>query len=256
MSNEIHVKLEIAEGLAMITLDRPPLNVLNIPMMTELNSLLENVLTRNDTAALLIRGSGKAFSAGVDVADHTADRVGEMIRLFHGIFRKLALTDTLTIAAVQGAALGGGCELACFCDIVLASERAKFGQPEVQVGVFPPVAACVLPPQVGIKKAIELNALGATIDGKEAHRIGLVNQVFPAEEFDKKVGEYLEGIKRLSRPVVRLAKRATSLVVRKQILEQLDAAEAIYLDELMKLQDAHEGIAAFMEKRPPKWKHA
>jgi enoyl-CoA hydratase/carnithine racemase len=98
--------------------------------------------------------------------------------------------------------------------------------------------------------------LGATIDGKEAHRIGLVNQVFPVEEFDKRVGEYLEGIKRLSRPVVRLAKRATSLVVRKQILEQLDAAEAIYLDELMKLQDAHEGIAAFLEKRPPIWKHA
>jgi len=256
MSNEKHVKLEIAEGLATITLDRPPLNVLNVPMMTELNGLLENVLTRNDTAVLLIRGSGKAFSAGVDVADHTTDRVGEMIRLFHGIFRKLAATDALTIAAVQGAALGGGCELACFCDIVLASDRAKFGQPEVQVGVFPPVAACVFPPQVGIKKAIELNVLGATIDGKEAHRIGLVNQVFPVEEFDQRVGEYLEGIKRLSRPVVRLAKRATSLLVRKQILEQLDAAEAMYLDELMKLHDAHEGIAAFLEKRPPIWKHA
>lgn len=256
MSDEKHVQLEIAEGFATITLDRPPLNVLNVPMMTELNGLLEDVLTRNDTAALLIRGCGKAFSAGVDVADHTADRVGEMIRLFHGIFRKLAQTDALTIAAVQGAALGGGCELACFCDIVLASERAKFGQPEVQVGVFPPVAACVFPPQIGIKKAIELNALGATIDAKEAHRIGLVNQVFAAEEFDQKVGEYLEGIKRLSRPVVRLAKRATSLTVRRQMLEQLEETEAMYLGELMKLQDAHEGIAAFMEKRSPVWKHA
>ncbi|MEK7730435.1 MAG: enoyl-CoA hydratase/isomerase family protein, partial [Planctomycetota bacterium] len=93
MSNEKHVKLEIAEGLATITLDRPPLNVLNVPMMTELNGLLENVLTRNDTAALLIRGSGKAFSAGGDVSDHTADKVADMIRLFHGIFRKLAATD-------------------------------------------------------------------------------------------------------------------------------------------------------------------
>jgi cyclohexa-1,5-dienecarbonyl-CoA hydratase len=179
-----------------------------------------------------------------------------MIRLFHGIFRKLASTDALTIAAVHGAALGGGCELACFCDIVLACERAKFGQPEVQVGVFPPVAACVLPPQIGIKKAIELNALGATIDAKEAHRIGLVNQMFSVEEFDQKVNEYLGAIRRLSRPVVRLAKRATSLMVRRQVLEQLEETEAVYLSGLMKLKDAHEGIAAFMEKRAPVWKHA
>jgi len=256
MSNEKHVKLEIAEGLATITLDRPPLNVLNVPMMTELNGLLENVLTRNDTAALLIRGSGKAFSAGVDVADHTADRVGEMIRLFHGIFRKLALTDALTIAAVQGAALGGGCELACFCDIVLASERAKFGQPEVQVGVFPPVAAVMFPPQIGIKKAIELTALGTTIDAAEAHRIGLVNQVYPAEEFEARVEGYLGNIRKLSRPVVRLAKRATTLLSRDQMMSHLERTERLYFDELMKLSDAHEGIAAFLEKRPPRWKHA
>ncbi|MFH1107705.1 MAG: enoyl-CoA hydratase-related protein [Planctomycetota bacterium] len=256
MSNEKHVKLEIAEGLATITLDRPPLNVLNVPMMTELNGLLENVLTRNDTAALLIRGSGKAFSAGVDVADHTADRVGEMIRLFHGIFRKLAATDALTIAAVQGAALGGGCELACFCDIVLASERAKFALPEVQVGVFPPVAAVMFPPQIGIKKAIELAALGTTIDAAEAHRIGLVNQVYPAEEFEARVDGYLGNIRKLSRPVVRLAKRATTLLSRDEMMSHLERTERLYLDELMKLSDAHEGIAAFMEKRPPQWKHA
>jgi len=256
MSNEKHVKLEIAEGLATITLDRPPLNVLNVPMMTELNGLLENVLTRNDTAALLIRGSGKAFSAGVDVADHTADRVGEMIRLFHGIFRKLALTDALTIAAVQGAALGGGCELACFCDIVLASERAKFGQPEVQGGVFPPVAAVMFPPQIGIKKAIELTALGTTIDAAEAHRIGLVNQVYPAEEFEARVEGYLENIRKLSRPVVRLAKRATTLLSRDQMVAHLERTERLYLDDLMKLSDAQEGITAFMEKRAPQWRHA
>ncbi len=255
MTRYEYFNVEVRDGIASVAMNRPPLNVLHNPMMTEFNRLLETTLADKNLAALVLRATGKAFSAGVDVSDHSADKVADMIRLFHGIFRKLAATDALTIAAVNGAALGGGCELACFCDIVLASERAKFGQPEVQVGVFPPVAACVLPPQVGIKKAIELNALGATIDGKEAHRIGLVNQVFPAEEFDKKVSEYLEGIKKLSRPVVRLAKCATSLIVRKQMLEQLDATEAMYLGELMALQDANEGIAAFMEKRPPIWKH-
>ncbi len=256
MMGEQHVQIEVHDGLATITLDRPPLNVLNIPVMAELNTGLEALLADANLAAIVIRANGKAFSAGVDVSDHTADKVGEMIRQFHGIFRKLAATDALTIAVVQGAALGGGCELATFCDIVLASDRAKFGQPEVQVGVFPPVAACVFPPQIGIKKAIELNCLGMVIDAQEAHRIGLVNQVFPAEEFDARVEQYLDGVRKLSRPVVRLAKHATIGVARDRILAHLDQVERLYLGDLMKLSDAHEGIAAFLGKRPPSWKHA
>jgi cyclohexa-1,5-dienecarbonyl-CoA hydratase len=255
MSDYEFLSVDVSEGIATITLNRPPVNVLHIPMMTELNSVLESVLGGENLAAIVLRADGKAFCAGVDVADHTADKVGEMIRQFHGIFRKLAGTDALTIAVVNGAALGGGCELATFCDIVLASERAKFGQPEVQVGVFPPIAACVLPPQIGIKKAIELNALGSTIKADEAHRIGLVNQVYPVDGFDAAVDEYLAQIRKLSRPVVRMAKRATVRVMREQILTHLEQVEKLYLDELMKLSDAHEGIAAFVEKRSPNWKH-
>ncbi len=255
MSEYEFFQVRAADGVVRITMNRPPLNVMHIPMMAEFNTLLEAVIGDAAPAAIVLGANGKAFSAGVDVSDHTADKVGDMIRLFHGIFRKLASTDALTIAAVNGAALGGGCELACFCDIVLASERAKFGQPEVQVGVFPPVAACVLPLQIGIKKAIELTALGATIDAKEGHRIGLVNEVFPVDEFDTRVESYLDNIRKLSRPVVRLAKRATCLVAREQMLAHLDQAEKLYLDELMKLSDAHEGIAAFLEKRAPVWKH-
>ncbi len=256
MSDYEFFDLNTDGGVASVTMHREPLNVLHNPMMAEFNSVLEAALSGGEIAAVVIRAKGKAFSAGVDVSDHSAEKVGEMIRLFHGIFRKLASTDAVTIAAVQGAALGGGCELACFCDIVLASDRAKFGQPEVQVGVFPPVAACVFPAQVGIKKAIELNALGATIRADEAHRIGLVNDVYPSETFEASVDAYLDGIRKLSRPVVRLAKRATCLVWREQVLAQLEQTEAIYLGELMKLDDAHEGVAAFLEKRPPQWRHA
>src|SRR3990172_6415070 len=182
MSRYEFFNLEVQDGVATVSMNRPPLNVLHNPMMDEFNRLLETTLSDKNLAALVLRATGKAFSAGVDVSDHSADKVADMIRLFHGIFRELAATDALTIAAVQGAALGGGCELACFCDIVLASERAKFGQPEVQVGVFPPVAAVLFPVQIGIKKAIELTALGTTIDAAEAHRIGLVNQIYPAGE--------------------------------------------------------------------------
>ncbi len=256
MSAYEHFDVSVDEGIATLTMQREPLNVLHNPMMAEFNSILEATLSGSNLAAVVIRATGRAFSAGVDVGDHAPDQVAEMIHQFHGIFRKLASTDALTIAAVQGAALGGGCELACFCDIVLASERAKFGQPEVQVGVFPPVAACVFPAQVGIKKAIELNALGKTIGAVEAYRIGLVNEVFPVESFEASVDEYLSDIRKLSRPVVRLSKRATCMVSREQVLAQLDRTEALYLDELMKLEDASEGIAAFMEKRSPKWRHA
>ncbi len=254
MSEYRFLAVEVAEGIATITLKRPPVNVLHIPMMAELNGVLE-ALGAENLAALVLRAEGKAFCAGVDVSDHSADKVGEMISQFHGIFRKLAATDVLTIAVVSGAALGGGCELATFCDLVLASQRAKFGQPEVQVGVLPPVAACVLPLQIGLKKAIELNAVGATIKADEAHRIGLVNQVYPVEEFDASVDEYLAQIRKLSRPVVRLAKRATTLVAREQIMAHLEKVEKLYLEELMQLADAHEGVGAFLEKREPRWKH-
>jgi cyclohexa-1,5-dienecarbonyl-CoA hydratase len=225
-------------------------------MMADLNAALEAVVDDSGVAAIVFRADGKAFCAGVDVADHTGDKVEEMIRQFHGIFRKLACTDALTIAAVNRAALGGGCELAIFCDIVLASNRAKFGQPEVQVGVLPPIAACVLPTQIGIKKAVELCVVGATIDATEAHRIGLVNQVYPDDEFEGRVDGFVAGLRKLSRPVIRAAKRATFMVAREQILAHLERVERLYLDDLMKLSDAHEGIAAFLEKREPRWKHA
>ena len=256
MSTYEFFELSSADGIATITLDRPPLNVLHSPMMARLNDALQRVLADSDLAAIVFRARGKAFSAGVDVGDHTADKVGDMIDLFHGIFRKLASTDALTIAAVNGAALGGGCELACFCDIVLASDRSRFGQPEVHVGVLPPVAACTLPLQVGIRKAVELTTLGVTINAAEAHRIGLINHVYRADVFDEQVEAYLDGIRKLSRPVVRLAKKATTLVAREQILAHLERAERLYLDELMTLSDAHEGVAAFIEKRAPAWSHA
>ncbi len=256
MSDYQYFNLDITGGVATVTMNLPPLNVMDNPMMAEFNTLLDGLVADDNLSAIVIAAEGKAFSAGVDVSDHTEDKVRDMIERFHGIFRRLAATDAITIAAVQGAALGGGCELACFCDVVLASDRAKFGQPEVHVGVFPPVAAAILPWRVRLGKAIELVSLGATISATEAYRIGLVNQLFPADEFNDKVTAYIDSIRGLSRPVVRMAKQATMVGMRAETLKRLEEAEKIYLDELMQLHDAHEGIAAFMEKRSPEWSHA
>lgn len=250
------IDVQASDGVVSITLNRPPLNVLHLAMMAEINTALEASLADRAVGALVFRGAGKAFSAGVDVADHTADHVAEMVRRFHGIFRKLLATDVLTIAAVQGAALGGGCELACFCDVVLASERAKFGQPEVKVGVFPPIASCIYPLRIGLHRAIEMNVLGNTLDAAEALRIGLADRVLPQESFDAAVNEYVSQVRRLSRPVMRLAKRAVLLAAHEQVLSHLEQAESLYLNELMKLGDAHEGLTAFLAKREPNWKHA
>jgi cyclohexa-1,5-dienecarbonyl-CoA hydratase len=250
------IQSHIKDGIATLVLNRPPLNVLNMQMLEELNAALEPIAASGDIAAIVLRGTGKAFSAGVDIADHTADKVHAMLGTFHGVFRKLAVTDALTIAAVNGAALGGGCELACFCDVVLASERAKFAQPEVKVGVFPPVAACVLPLRIGAGRAAEFNALGEAIDAAEAVRIGLATRLYPAEGFEAHLEKYTECLTKLSRPVVRLAKRATVGPLRGALLSHLEQAERLYLDDLMNIADAHEGLTAFLEKRPAVWRHA
>jgi cyclohexa-1,5-dienecarbonyl-CoA hydratase len=241
--------------MATITLDHAPVNVLDIPMMTEINAALDDI-TSQDVAVIVFNAVNKAFCAGVDVGDHAEDKVDEMVKQFHGIFRRLASSDALSIAAVNGAALGGGMELACFCDIVLASAKSKFGQPEVKVGVFPPVAAAMLPLQIGTRKAIELVVCGDTIKADEAKQIGLASHVFDVETFEEDVATYLLNLKGLSRPVIRQAKKACTVADRAEVMQRLDEAERIYTEELMKLGDAHEGIAAFLEKRDPNWSHA
>jgi cyclohexa-1,5-dienecarbonyl-CoA hydratase len=202
----------------------------------------------------VIAAEGKAFSAGVDVEDHIEDRVRPMIAAFHGVFRRLADLEPPTVAAVHGAALGGGCELAAFCDLVVAAENATFGQPEIRLAVFPPITASAFHYFVRGKKTLELLLLGETIDAREAERIGLVNRVVPAAELAGAVSEWTGRLASYSADALRLAKKAYYASVDRPFREALDRAEKIYLDELMTTDDANEGIAAFREKRAPRWR--
>ena len=241
-------------GVATLTLNKPPLNVLDIAMMREMNAALEGLVGDATLKALVIRAEGKAFSAGVDVSDHTADKVEEMIAVFHDIFRNMAKIHAPIVAAVKGAALGGGCEVAIFADIVLASEKAKFGQPEIQVGVFPPLAAVMFPHIVDRQKALELLLTGDLVRADEAHRIGIVNQVYGVEEFDERVAEYVGKLAGLSAPVLQLTKRAVVENMGKDFPAAMAGVEDLYLRELMATEDANEGLTAFLEKRKPEWK--
>jgi len=257
MSDYKFLKTWDADGAAWISINRPPLNVLDIPTMEELNTALSAVKARElEVRALVITAEGeKAFSAGVDVGDHTPDKVGRMIEVFHQIFHHLDGLTIPTIAAVKGAALGGGCELAIFCDMVVASDTLKIGQPEIKVGVFPPLAAVVLPYLIPEKRAFELIAGGEVIRAAEAHALGLVNKVVPLASFDEEFGKFLRIFTTLSGPVLRSTKKAIRAARGQAFPLALARVERVYLDELMPTEDAQEGLAAFLQKRAPVWKN-
>ena len=251
-----HLRLERDEGVVRLVLDRPPLNVLHIPMLRELSSALGEVATDPEARVLVIAGAGRGFCAGVDVADHTPDRVDAMLETFHEAVVRLLRLDLPVLAAVHGAALGGGCELAMAADFVWASEGAKLGQPEVRLGAIPPVAAALLPRLIGRQHALDLILSGRVIGAEEARRLGLVGRVHPEGELEAAVMEYARGLASLSRPVLALAKRATTRALDRPLEMALEEADAVYREEVMRLADAREGLAAFMEKREPVWSDA
>src|SRR5438128_209977 len=231
-----------------ITLNDPPLHILDIAMLEELRDALGKV--NNDRHCLIITASGeKSFSAGASVQDHLGDRAVMMLRQFHGCFHILAKLDLVTVAFVKGAALGGGCELALACDFILASDRARFGQPEINLGVFPPVAAYQLSRQMPPRKGLELLLTGEVVDAN-----GIANAIFPAAEFDRRADEWMQRLYKQSASSLRFAKRAFRLAQNADFDERLAAVERLYLEELMKTEDASEGLNAFIEKRKPLWR--
>jgi cyclohexa-1,5-dienecarbonyl-CoA hydratase len=235
-----------------ITLADPPLNILDIAMLNELRDAIAQV--KNDRHALIIDAQGeKAFSAGASVHDHLGDRVQEMLHVFHDCFRALSRLELTTVALVRGAALGGGCELAMGCDFILASDRAKFGQPEINLGVFAPVASYQLSRQIAPRRGLEMLLTGDAIDAATAERLGLINAVFPLAEFDAKANEWLARFYRHSASSLRFAKKAFRLAQSDDFEARLAQTEGLYLDELMKTEDANEGLNAFVEKRKAKW---
>jgi cyclohexa-1,5-dienecarbonyl-CoA hydratase len=246
---------EIRESVARITLNLPPLNIIDIPMIGEMHSALARVHSAGHVKVLVIDHQGKAFSAGVSIKDHAPDKVSEMIHEFHSMFRLLNSLAVPSLALVDGMALGGGCELAVFCDMVIASDRATFGQPEIKVGVFPPVAAVLFPHLIGRNRALELLLTGDVIEAAEAKAIGLINKVIPAQSFHEETDEFISKLSSLSGSVVRLTKRAVDRGLHMSVNEGITAVEQLYLSELMQTEDAREGLNAFLEKRQPVWKN-
>ena len=251
------IRFEIEGRVGRIAFARPPLNIFNIAMMTEVDRALTNCMSMRDVVAVVFDASegSRSFSAGVSVEEHQPETVYRMLESFHSIFRTLELLSKPTVAVVDGSALGGGCELVAGCDIVLASSRAKFGQPEIKLGVFPPVAAVLLPRLVGERRARELLLTGEIFDAHEAERLGLVSHVVEAEQLEARLQEILARLRELSAPALEMTRRAMDAARGRPFLEALERVEDLYLNELMKTEDAQEGVRAFMEKRKPVWKN-
>lgn len=236
------VKSDETDRVVTLILDRPDTNLFNIQMMSEINAILHSLADGRATKALVIRSEGPVFSAGLDFAEALADAMEQMIHPYHKMFRLLDRMECPTIALVQGAALGAGCELACFCDMVLASDGSKFGLPDIKLGLFSPVAAADFYRYGHLKHIYEMLLVGDSVGAEEARLMGLVNHVFPAGEFGARCEEFIYRLTSNPCKVTRLAKRAMRFGLDRSFADALVEAEGIYLREMMITDEARQGL--------------
>ena len=247
-------RLDVAPPRATLTLAKPPLHVLDLEGIGAMQRALDSVAARDDIVALVLAAEGeKAFAAGVEVRDHFPDRLDDMLDSFHRLCRSLIEAEVVTVAAVKGAALGGGMELTACCDFVIAAEEASFGQPEIDLGCFPPLGASLYPSLFGARRANEIVLLGEHLTAEEARSIGFVSRVVPKTDLDSAVDELVSKLAGKSPAVLRLAKKALR-VSTERALESLPEIESLYREELAATEDMLEGLEAFLEKRKPVWR--
>lgn len=241
-------------ALARITFTHPPLNVFDFQMMDEVLQALQQLQQRPEVSAVIISGSERTFSAGVDVAVHTPDLIQTMLQKFHGLILALSKFPRITIAEVHGVCLGGGAEFAMLCDMCFTTENARWGFPEITLGCYPPVACAALAALVGQKRAADLIFSGRIFSGQEAAAWGLANEAHPEGKLQQAVQQTLDRLLKLSPAALAHAKKAFYAWDSIHLDKGLARAEKIYVEELMQTEDAKEGIQAWLEKRKPEWK--
>jgi cyclohexa-1,5-dienecarbonyl-CoA hydratase len=241
--------------VASIVLNRPPLNIINLEMLDELNAAWSEVEDLKAQVAVIAGAGERAFSAGVDVADHAPGKIEIMLEKFHRTILRIRGSGCVSIAAIHGHTLGGGAELAMMCDLVIAADNAEIGQPEISLGCYPPVAAAYLPGAIGFHKAAQMVLLGEPVHAADAERLGIINEVVPRPNLTETVDRYVEKLLTKSSAVLALAKRALREGAGHDLEHALDRSQELYLRDLARTEDMVEGINAFLEKRAPSWKN-
>jgi len=258
-SGDARVLLRIDDRVARIVLNNPPLNMLSLDMLGAMSEAINRANRENNNICAIVFEPGpkcRAFSAGLSMEEHRSEVAYQMLEAFHGIFRNLDFYSKPTVAVVPEAALGAGCEIAAFCDIVIATDKARFGLPEIKIGVFPPLACVYFPRIVGQKRAREMILTGALLSAREAQQVGLISYVVADDQqLQTKTEEVLDRFRGLSSAVLETTRRALVESAGVPFEEGLSRVEDIYLNQLMSLKDPGEGLVAFMEKRSPSWKH-
>ncbi len=244
--------------VAHLTLNRPKQNIMNIGMLREMVRAIEGLSTREDVRMILLDAAPECegfFSLGVGAEGYTSQMVFQMMDAFHNVFRAMMEISKPVLAVVDGVASGAGAELAAFCDLVVATENAQFRQPEIKLGVFPPLGAVVYPRVIGPRRAMELLLTGDPINASQALQMGLVNRVVPRAQLKETVDSLVQRISDQSGPVLQLLKRVVFEGTWRPFDQALKRAQDIYLNQLFELEDSQEGLRALIEKRKPVWKN-
>ena len=252
-----NIEVETHDKVGLIRLNRPQaLNALNSALVEELGAALDQFERDNNIGCMIITGSGKAFAAGADIKEMQAKTYADAyLGDFIGSWDRVSRTRKPIIAAVAGFALGGGCELAMMCDIVIAADNAKFGQPEIKLGVMPGVGGTQrLTRFIGKAKAMDMCLTGRMMDAAEAERSGLVTRVVPADQLIEEALKMANTIASMSRPVVMMTKESVNRAYETTLAEGIRFERRVF-HSMFALEDQKEGMAAFVEKRSPDFQH-
>jgi cyclohexa-1,5-dienecarbonyl-CoA hydratase len=249
------IQFDTSASIARLVLNHPQFNVLTVPMMNEIATAIEGLSSRNDIKAIVLTSSQKMFSAGISLEDSKSDRVFQTLDAFNRVFSAIREISKPLLVVVNGPAVGAGSELVAFGDMVIATPNAKFAQPEVKLGVFPPFAAVMLPQLIGPKKTYELILTGEALSAEEAQHLGFVNRVVPEKDLQAYVDSICAKIAEFSGPVLEVTKKVISSSQGLPLREAMKKSQDVYLNELHSLEDVQEGIRAVLEKRKPVWKN-
>jgi cyclohexa-1,5-dienecarbonyl-CoA hydratase len=251
MPDEGPVLLTKKSDVAYITLNSPPVN----EMMKSISTIVEDISKDDTLKAVAFTANGKAFSAGADVGEHHPDKAAEMIGAFSRMFRLLGELQLPVVMAVDGAALGAGFELTMLADVLLATERASFGQPEIRLGFFAPLGVAYLPALVGPTRAMEITCSGRSFSAQEMRDYGMVSKVVMSTDLSTELERAVNNFRKASPLVMRMNVRMLKKLRTRPYEEARKEAEKVFLEELMATEDVLEGIASFYEKRSPSWKN-
>ena len=249
------VKFRVEGEVARLTLDRPEHNLLNERMLAEVAAGINSLSERSEIKLIVLDSAGKAFSGGIELGEYTQRRVFQLLDAFHNAFSAMLDTSKPVLVVINGPAYGGGAELAALGDLVIATPKARFAQPEIKLGAFPPLAAAILPYILGPKLALELVLTGEVMTAERAREVGLVNWLVSEEELPKRVDDLIAKVSAQSGPVLTMAKKAILGSLGLPLRDGVRNSMRVFLNELGDLEDSQEGLRAQAEKRAPKWKN-